>query len=312
MWLKSLRMVTATSVSTSLSGWWPGYTQTEKNQVKKKNKFYIKIYCLYWFLMKDRELCKMWFNVWMNNQNQSPKASIVSSQFFFISQGVQRLRHRGRSPRGVPSFWQRGGWIYYNSGFSRGFCSCDDENWSWWYLTIVPSSIPNIPIMPITSIVSINQHAVDHHKVMQTFGDILSIAETEVSIFYNQLQFQTYKKSGNWLIKPKDVIAKSMLKYKKIVSCHHLSQEMNSQADIDGDGNVNYEEFVAMLFRGVSPCLMVGIKYIHLKSWSIIIAMQLNSLFQPFGSSKGSEDIVRTQVNIGKRKSVSEVFYHSF
>ena len=133
-------------------------------------------------------------------------------------------------------------------------------------MTIVPSSIPNIPIMPITSIVSINQHAVDHHKVMQTFGDILSIAETEVSIFYNQLQFQTYKKSGNWLIKPKDVIAKSMLKYKIIVSCHHLSQEMNSQADIDGDGNVNYEEFVAMLFRGVSPCLMVGIKYIHLKS----------------------------------------------
>ena len=112
--------------------------------------------------------------------------------------------------------------------------------------------------------VHVNQHALDHHKVMQTFGDILSIAETEVSIFYNQLQFQTYKKSGNWLIKPKDVIAKSMLKYKIIVSCHHLSQEMNSQADIDGDGNVNYEEFVAMLFRGVSPCL--GIRYIHLKS----------------------------------------------
>ena len=146
MWLKSLRMVMATSVSTSLSGWWPGYTQTEKNQVKKKNKFYIKIYCLYWFLMKDRELCKMWFNVWMNNQNQSPKASIVSSQFFFISQGVQRLRHRGRSPRGVPSFWQRGGWIYYNSGFSRGFCSCNDENWSWWNLPIVPS--PNGPTYP--------------------------------------------------------------------------------------------------------------------------------------------------------------------
>ena len=40
--------------------------------------------------------------------------------------------------------------------------------------------------------------------------------------------------------------------------------------------------------------------------------MQLNSLFQPFGSSKGSEDIVRTQVNIGKRKSVSEVFIIRF
>ena len=40
--------------------------------------------------------------------------------------------------------------------------------------------------------------------------------------------------------------------------------------------------------------------------------MQLNSPFQPFGSSKGSEDIVRTQVNIGKRKSVSEVFIIRF
>ena len=27
---------------------------------------------------------------------------------------------------------------------------------------------------------------------------------------------------------------------------------MTVQADIDGDGNVNYEEFVAMLFSGVS------------------------------------------------------------
>ena len=30
-------------------------------------------------------------------------------------------------------------------------------------------------------------------------------------------------------------------------------QEMTAQADIDGDGNVNYEEFVAMIFKGVSP-----------------------------------------------------------
>ena len=27
---------------------------------------------------------------------------------------------------------------------------------------------------------------------------------------------------------------------------------MTAQADIDGDGNVNYEEFVAMIFKGVS------------------------------------------------------------
>ena len=33
-------------------------------------------------------------------------------------------------------------------------------------------------------------------------------------------------------------------------------QEMTAQADIDGDGNVNYEEFVAMIFKGVSPIFL--------------------------------------------------------
>ena len=28
-------------------------------------------------------------------------------------------------------------------------------------------------------------------------------------------------------------------------------QEMINEADMDGDGNVNYEEFVAMIFKGV-------------------------------------------------------------
>ena len=38
-----------------------------------------------------------------------------------IFQGVQRLWHRGRSPWGVPGFWQGGKWIYNNDWFSRGF-----------------------------------------------------------------------------------------------------------------------------------------------------------------------------------------------
>ena len=33
---------------------------------------------------------------------------------------------------------------------------------------------------------------------------------------------------------------------------------MVAEADVDGDGNVNYEEFVLMLFKGVN------ISYIHL------------------------------------------------
>ena len=36
-------------------------------------------------------------------------------------------------------------------------------------------------------------------------------------------------------------------------------QEMTAQADIDGDGNVNYEEFVAMIFKGVSACFLYPI-----------------------------------------------------
>ena len=29
------------------------------------------------------------------------------------------------------------------------------------------------------------------------------------------------------------------------------TEELIAEADIDGDGNVNYEEFVAMIFKGV-------------------------------------------------------------
>ena len=41
-----------------------------------------------------------------------------------------------------------------------------------------------------------------------------------------------------------------MLSYVQDLNC----QEMVAEADVDGDGNVNYEEFVLMLFKGVNKC----------------------------------------------------------
>ena len=70
-------------------------------------------------------------------------------------------------------------------------------------------------------------------QVMQTYGDILSVAETEVFVSISKEVFMMPGKGRQ-------------------VQIAIASQEMTAQADIDGDGNVNYEEFVAMLFSGVS------------------------------------------------------------
>ena len=80
---------------------------------------------------------------------------------------------------------------------------------------------------------------------MQTIGDILSLAETEV--------FLTISKKSFWGARKKQFqIAKSKIGKNGQFETAFASQEMTVQADIDGDGNVNYEEFVAMLFSGVS------------------------------------------------------------
>ena len=33
-------------------------------------------------------------------------------------------------------------------------------------------------------------------------------------------------------------------------------QELIAEADVDGDGNINYEEFVGTVFKGVGACLL--------------------------------------------------------
>ena len=43
------------------------------------------------------------------------------------------------------------------------------------------------------------------------------------------------------------------------------AEEMIREADIDGDGNVNYEEFVATIFKGVSLPTFMYIYSIYIK-----------------------------------------------
>ena len=51
---------------------------------------------------------------------------------------------------------------------------------------------------------------------------------------------------------------------------------MIEEADMDGDGNVNYEEFVAMIFKGVKL------------QWAARIEFHLQ-LFQDFGAAPTSQ-----------------------
>ena len=64
---------------------------------------------------------------------------------------------------------------------------------------------------------------------------------------------------------------------------------MVAEADIDNDGNVNYEEFIAMIFKGVRKHKLLF----------------LHSFIQNFGKSSLSEDLIRKENN-NRRKSVCE------
>ena len=44
-----------------------------------------------------------------------------------------------------------------------------------------------------------------------------------------------------------------------MVNICHYGQEMIEEADVDGDGNVNYEEFVGMIYNIVSSDIFYNI-----------------------------------------------------
>ena len=49
------------------------------------------------------------------------------------------------------------------------------------------------------------------------------------------------------------------------------TDELIAEADIDGDGNVNYEEFVAMLFREViKPKFFVIVIFFHFICFRVV------------------------------------------
>ena len=66
--------------------------------------------------------------------------------------------------------------------------------------------------------------------------------------------FRVFDKEGNGFISTTE-LAYVMQNIGEVLS-EEETDELINEADIDGDGNVNYEEFVAMLFREVSQKIL--------------------------------------------------------
>ena len=62
--------------------------------------------------------------------------------------------------------------------------------------------------------------------------------------------FRVFDKEGNGFISTAELAA-VMTNIGEVLS-QEETEELVAEADIDGDGNVNYEEFVAMIFREAS------------------------------------------------------------
>ena len=80
---------------------------------------------------------------------------------------------------------------------------------------------------------------------------------------------------------------------------------MVAEADVDGDGNVNYEEFVLMLFKGViiavDLCSMLSKP--DFECLKIILVNQCRFFAQTFGTSSRSEDLIRAENNAHRYSS---------
>ena len=68
--------------------------------------------------------------------------------------------------------------------------------------------------------------------------------------------FRVFDKEGNGFISTAELAA-VMTNIGEVLS-EEETEELIAEADIDGDGNVNYEEFVAMIFREVRNVYTFG------------------------------------------------------
>ena len=71
---------------------------------------------------------------------------------------------------------------------------------------------------------------------------------------------------------------------------------MIAEADIDGDGNVNYEEFVGMIFKGGESWILIFHRYI------------LCSVLKSFGGSNTEDEKEMDKAVKAKLKAGKEIY----